>query len=87
MFRFGAERFMLGLEEHVVEGTRMRVYSVARTVVDLFRYRNKIGLDVAIEALREGWKDRRFSLAEINRIAKDCRMSTVMKPYLEMVTA
>lgn len=87
VFRFGADRFFLGLEEHTIEGTKVRVYSVARTVVDLFRYRNKIGLDVAIEALREGWRERRFSLAEINRMARDCRMSTVMKPYLESLVA
>lgn len=85
--RFGAGHFDLGLETHDVEGTRLRVYSVARTVVDLFRYRNKIGLDVALEALREGWREKRFTLAEINRIAGECRMARVMKPYLESLTA
>lgn len=85
--RFGAGHFDLGLETHEVEGARLRVYSVARTVVDLFRYRNKIGLDVALEALREGWRERRFTLAEINRIAGGCRMARVMKPYLESLTA
>lgn len=84
--RYGDERFEIGLEDHQVEGTRVRVYSVARTVVDLFSYRNKVGLDVALEALREGWKSRRFTLAEINRIAGPCRMRTVMKPYLESLT-
>lgn len=85
--RYGAERFGLGLEEHPVEGTRLRVYSVARTVVDLFSYRNKIGLDVALEALKEGWKSRKFTLAEINRMAVLCRMRRVMQPYLESLTA
>jgi len=85
--RFGAGQFDLGLETHEVEGTRLRVYSVARTVVDLFRYRNKIGLDVALEALKEGWRTHRFTLAEINRIAAQCRMTRVMKPYLESLTA
>ena len=84
--RYGDERFEIGLEDHQLEGTLVRVYSVARTVVDLFSYRNKIGLDVALEALREGWKSRRFTLAEINRIAGLCRMRTVMKPYLESLT-
>jgi hypothetical protein len=55
-------------------------------VVDLFSYRNKVGLDVALEALREGWKSRRFTLAEINQIAGHCRMRAVMKPYLESLT-
>lgn len=84
--RYGAERFGIGLEEHEVEGTTLRVYSVARTVVDLFRYRNKVGLDVALESLREGWREGKFTLAEINRIAGLCRMRNVMKPYLESLT-
>lgn len=84
--RYGDERFEIGLEDHQVEGTRIRVYSVARTVVDLFSYRNKVGLDVALEALMDGWKSRKFTLAEINRIAGRCRMRRVMKPYLESLT-
>ncbi len=85
--RFGADQFKLGLESHRVEGINLRVYSVARTVVDLFRYRNKIGLEVALEALKEGWQSRRFTLVEINRIANRCRMEQVMKPYIESLTA
>lgn len=85
--RFGAGHFQVGLETHEVEGTRIRVYSVARTVVDLFRYRNKIGIDVALEALKEGWRERRFTLKEINDIAARCRMTRVMKPYLESLAA
>jgi predicted transcriptional regulator of viral defense system len=85
--RYGPERFDLGLEEHQVEATSLRVYSVARTLVDLFSYRNKIGLDVALEALREGWKSRKFTLAEINRIAGLCRMRRVMQPYLESLAS
>ena len=83
--RFGAENFDLGLEVHHLEGVPVRVYSVARTVVDLFRYRNKVGLDVALEALREGWKDRRFSMAEVESIAGRLRMTKVMRPYLQSI--
>ena len=85
--RFGAENFPLGLETHEIEGVELVVYSVARTVVDLFRYRNKIGIDVALEALKEGWRERRFTLKEINQIAMRCRMVQVMKPYLESLTS
>ena len=85
--RFGAENFPLGLETHEIEGVELKVYSVARTVVDLFRYRNKIGIDVALEALKEGWRERRFTLKEINQIAMRCRMVQVMKPYLESLTS
>lgn len=85
--RYGLEHFQLGLEQHEVEATQIRVYSMARTVVDLFSYRHKIGLDVALEALREGWKSRKFTLAEINSIAGRCRMRRVMQPYLESLTS
>lgn len=87
VLRYHPAQAGLGLEEHLVEGARLKVYSVARTVVDLFKYRNKTGLDVALEALREGWRGRRFTLAEINRIARECRMANVMKPYLESLIA
>lgn len=83
VMRFGAENFDLGLEVHYLEAASVRVYSVARTVVDLFRYRNKVGLDVALEALREGWKERRFTMAEVEGIAGRLRMTKVMRPYLQ----
>lgn len=60
----------------------MPVYSVARTLVDLFRQRNKIGIDVAIEALREAGRGRRFQLKELNRMADKFRMTRVIKPYM-----
>lgn len=85
--RFGARHFALGLETHEIEGARLKVYSAARTVVDLFRYRNKIGIDVALEALVEGWRERRFTMREIHDAAACCRMARVMKPYLESLTA
>jgi hypothetical protein len=52
-------------------------------VADAFKYRNKIGLEVALEALREGWRARRFTMSELQRYAKICRVSRVMQPYLE----
>jgi len=81
--RFAPESFDLGLELHRLEGAPVCIYSVARTVVDLFRYRNKVGLDVALEALREGWKERRFTMAEVEGIAGRLRMTKVMRPYLQ----
>jgi predicted transcriptional regulator of viral defense system len=85
--RFAADSFDLGLEAHCLEGVPVRIYSVARTVVDLFRYRNKVGLDVALEALREGWKERRFTMAEVEGIAGRLRMTKVMRPYLQSLAA
>ncbi len=72
-----------GAEWHELEGAQVPVYSVARTLVDLFRQRNKLGVDVAIEALREAWRGKRFQLKELNRLAARFRMTRVMKPYLE----
>ena len=77
--------FDLGIEEHRIEGGRVRVHSVARTVVDCFRFRNKVGLDVALEALTEAWRARRLDLNEVDRLAKALRVDRVMRPYLEML--
>lgn len=72
-----------GVEEHVIEGVRVHVYCPAKTVADCFKYRNKIGLDVALEALRETWRERRATMDELWRYAEVCRVATVMRPYLE----
>ena len=77
--------FDLGIEEHRIEGHAVRIYSLARTVADCFRFRNKVGLDVALEALTEGWRSKRLKLDELNRIAKKLRVQRVMQPYLETV--
>ena len=72
-----------GVESHRVEGRVVRVYNVAKTVADCFKYRNKIGLDVALEALGEAWRARRFTMDELDRYAVICRVQRVMRPYLE----
>lgn len=77
--------FDLGLEEHRIEGQTVRVYGLARTVADCFRFRNKVGLDVALEALTEAWRSKRLKLDELNRIAKKLRVLRVMQPYLETI--
>ncbi|MEA5517318.1 type IV toxin-antitoxin system AbiEi family antitoxin domain-containing protein [Nodularia sp. UHCC 0506] len=71
-----------GVEEHLIEGVNVRVYSLAKTVVDCFKFRNKIGLDVALEALRECWRERRCSIDELWDYAKICRVHNVIRPYL-----
>lgn len=77
--------FDLGIEEHRIEGHTVRIYSLARTVADCFRFRNRVGLDVALEALTEAWRSKRLKLDELNRIAKKLRVQRVMQPYLETV--
>jgi predicted transcriptional regulator of viral defense system len=85
--RFGGEALTAGIETHRIEGEAVRVYGVAKTIADLFKYRNKVGLDVALEALREAWRERRFTMQEIGRYARICRVSRVMAPYLEAMVA
>jgi predicted transcriptional regulator of viral defense system len=77
--------FDLGIEEHRIEGQAVRVYGLARTIADCFRFRNKVGLDVALEALTDAWRSKRLKLDELNRIAKKLRVQRVMQPYLETV--
>ena len=75
-----------GVENHTVEGVLLRVYSPAKTVADCFKFRNKIGVDVAIEALRETWRERRATTKDLEHHARIDRVSNVMRPYLESLT-
>lgn len=81
--RFSGQMLTYGVVSRQIQGVRVTITSPARTVVDCFRYRNKIGLDVAMEALREAVRSRRASVSEIDRAAEVCRASTVMAPYME----
>jgi len=72
-----------GIENHKVEGVPIRVYSVAKTVADCFKFRNKIGLDVAIEALKDSLGQKKATINEIYRYARICRVSKVIRPYME----
>jgi predicted transcriptional regulator of viral defense system len=72
-----------GIETHTIEGIPVQVFNPAKTIVDCFKYRHKIGLDVFLEALRDVWESRRCSMDELWEYAKICRMSKVVRPYLE----
>ena len=72
-----------GIENHQVEGVPVRVYSAAKTVADCFKFRNKIGLDIAIEALKDSLRQKKATINEIYRYAKVCRVSNVIRPYME----
>jgi predicted transcriptional regulator of viral defense system len=72
-----------GIENHQVDGVPVRVYSAAKTVADCFKFRNKIGLDIAIEALKDCLRQKRANINEIYRYAKVCRVSNVIRPYME----
>jgi predicted transcriptional regulator of viral defense system len=84
--RFSKTALNFGVEQHTIEKVPVRVYSVAKTVSDCFKYRNKIGVDVALEALRDCMSQRKAKVDELWEAAKVCRMTNVMRPYLEAVT-
>ena len=71
-----------GIEEYLIEGVKVQIYCLAKTVIDCFKFRNKIGLDVAIEALQDSWRERRCSIDELWHYAKICRVHNVICPYL-----
>jgi len=75
-----------GIQTVIDHGAPIRVYSAAKTVTDCFKFRNKIGLDVALEALKEAWRSRKVTMAELSHFAKINRVERVMQPYLEAVT-
>jgi predicted transcriptional regulator of viral defense system len=85
--RFSGEALSAGVETHMIEGVPVKVYDVAKTVVDCFKYRHKVGLDVALEALRDFLAQRRGSVDDLWRYAKICRQTNVMRPYLEALTS
>jgi predicted transcriptional regulator of viral defense system len=84
--RFSGATLTYGVQDRSILGVRGRLTSPARTVVDCFRYRNKIGLDVALEALREVVRARTASVDEIMRAAEVCRARTIMRTYLEALS-
>lgn len=75
--------YSFGIQEHVINGVTVKIYSPAKTVCDCFKFRNKIGLDVAIEALREAWRSRKTTMDELVEAARIDRVSKIMRPYLE----
>jgi predicted transcriptional regulator of viral defense system len=82
---FSGEARTNGIEEHTLEGVTVKIYNPAKTVADCFKYRNKIGIDVAIEALHDCSRQRRASADELWHYAKICRVANVMRPYMEVI--
>lgn len=83
--RFSGAALTTGIETHRVEGVTIRVYSAAKTVADCFKYRNKLGIDVAVEALRDYSRQFRGGASDLAKCAKACRVSRVMQPYLDSI--
>jgi predicted transcriptional regulator of viral defense system len=85
MIQFSGEAYDQGIEEYERDRVTLRVYGIAKTIVDCFKHRNKIGLDVALEALKEARSRNKVSADDLWRYAKICRVANVMRPYLEAV--
>jgi len=85
--RLRGEAYSEGVETIVEHGSTIRVYSLAKTITDCFKFRHKVGLDVALEALKEAWRQRKLNIDEVTRYAKINRVAQVMQPYLETVAA
>ncbi|MBU2809082.1 hypothetical protein HF285_12635 [Acidithiobacillus ferrooxidans F221] len=85
MVQMAGSAHLAGVEEHLCNGVKVRIYSPAKTVVDCFKHRNKVGLDVVLEALKDAWRTRKASADDLWRYAQDCRVATVMRPYMEAV--
>jgi predicted transcriptional regulator of viral defense system len=85
--RLRGEAYSQGIETVAEQGSAIRVYSLAKTIADCFKFRHKVGLDVALEALKEAWRQRKLNIDEVTRYAKINRVAQVMQPYLETVVA
>ncbi len=85
--RLRGEAYSEGIETIVEHGSTIRVYSLAKTITDCFKFRHKVGLDVALEALKEAWRQRKLNIDEVTRYARINRVAQVMQPYLETIVA
>ena len=81
--RFSNEAYKSGIEKHRIDGVYVKVYSPEKTLADCFKFRNKIGMDVVLEALKLYKTRKKFDLGELLKYAKICRVEKVMRPYLE----
>ena len=83
--RLNKRYYYINITIQTLNGLPVKVYSPARTIADCFRFRNRIGLDVALEALRDGYRQKLFTTDELYGVAKSCRIANVITPYMEML--
>ena len=84
--RFSGSRLLLGVENHVIDGVSVKIFGVAKTVADLFRYRQTVGVNVALEGLREALRQKKASPSDIAREASDAKVWKIMEPYMSALT-
>jgi len=80
---FSGEMMTEGIKRHVIQGVSVPVYGVSKTVADCFRFRNRIGVNIAVEALRDAWRNKKATSEELWHYAKVCRVLNVMRPYFD----
>jgi len=83
--RYSQETISEGVELHKLQGVEVKIFSVAKTVADCFKFRNKVGMDVATEALTIAWRENKATMDDLWRYAKLCRVTKQIRPYLEML--
>ena len=84
--RFSGQALIFGVEQKRINGLEIRVFNPAKTGADCFKFRHKIGMDIALEALRDCYRQKKASMNELWEAAKICRVANVMKPYLESLS-
>ena len=82
-YKFSAEAFESGIEKHQIDGVVVRIYSAEKTLADCFKYRNKLGMDVVLEALKLYRSQKKFNMDKLLKYARVCRVEKVMRSYLE----
>ena len=85
--RFGGETLTEGVASHTMDGVEVKVTNIAKTIADCFKFRNKIGLDLALEALKEAVQSKRVTMDELWHYSQLCRVHNVMRPYMEGLAA
>jgi len=84
-YRFDPKQWEAGVEEHTIEGHKVRIYSLAKTIADCFKFRNRIGIDTARSALKTAVNEKNVKPLEILKYAKICRVDSIVKPLLEAI--
>ena len=82
---FSGPSYREGIEKHIIAGVPVKIYSVAKTLADCFKFRNQIGISIAVEALKDAWKKKKVTSDRLYHYARVCRVLNVMRPYLEGV--
>lgn len=83
-YKFSAEAYEAGIEKHQIDGTVVKIYSAEKTLADCFKYRNKLGMDVVLEALKLYRSQKKFNIDKLVKYARVCRVEKVMRSYLEV---